>query len=65
MLRNSASGPEVVPPGYILAGLLQGERRNRPSGRPKAGTFSVFPVAVRPKSGPEGRCPARKHYYVT
>jgi hypothetical protein len=27
--------------------------------------FRIFPVAVRPKSGPEGRFPARKHYCVT
>ncbi len=27
--------------------------------------FGAFPVAVRPKSGPEGRYTARKHYCVT
>jgi hypothetical protein len=27
--------------------------------------FDAFPVAVRPKSCPEGRCTARKHYCVT
>ncbi len=27
--------------------------------------FGSFPVAVRPKSGPEGRFTARKHYCVT
>ncbi len=27
--------------------------------------FGAFPVAVRPKSVPEGRLPARKHYFVT
>jgi hypothetical protein len=27
--------------------------------------FGVFPVGVRPKSGPEGRFPARKHNCVT
>jgi hypothetical protein len=37
MLRNSASGPEICLPGRILAGLLPGKHRNRPSGRPKAG----------------------------
>jgi hypothetical protein len=38
--------------------LLPGKNRNRPSGRPKAGwraDVGVFPVAVRPKSGPGGR----------
>jgi hypothetical protein len=37
-------------------------------GRPKAGRradFGAFPVAVRPKPGPEGRSTARKHYCVT
>ena len=65
MLRNSASGPEIGLPGRILAGLLPGKHRNWPSGRPSAGRradFGAFPVAVRPKSGPEGRCTARKHY---
>ncbi len=61
------SGPGIGLPGWILAGLLPGKHRNRPSGRPSAGRradFSAFPVAVRPKSGPEGRFPARKHYCV-
>ena len=61
-LRNSASGPEIGLPGRIFAGLLQ------PSGRPKAGRradFGALPVAVRPKSSPEARFPARKHYCVT
>ncbi len=51
-----------------MAGLRPGNHRNRPSGRPKAGRrtdFGSFPVAVRLKSGPEGRFPARKHYCVT
>jgi hypothetical protein len=67
MLRNNASRPESKLPGRILAGLLRGTHRNRPSGRPKAGRraeFGVFTVAVRPKSGPEGRFPARRHYCV-
>ena len=59
MLRNSASWPEIGLPGRILVELLPGKHRNRPSGR------HAFPVAVRPKSGPEGRFPARKHYGVT
>ncbi len=62
-LRNSASGPEVVSPGWILAGLSA----LRPAGGPAGGPMSVFlwrvsvdrdlevfPVAVQPKSGPEG-----------
>ncbi len=67
MLRNIASGPEIGSPGRILDGVLPGKDRIRPSGRPKAGRraeFCVFPVAVRPKSSPEGRFPARKHYCV-
>ncbi len=68
MLRNCAAGPEIGLPGRILAELLEGKHRNRPCGRPSANRradFGVFPVAVRPKSGPEGRFPARKHYCVT
>ncbi len=68
ILRNIASGPEIGLPGRILAGLLPGRHQNRPSGRPMAGRradFGSFPVAVRPKSGPEGRFPARQHYCVT
>ena len=64
MLRNIASGPEIGLPGRVLAGLLPGQHRNRPSGRPSAGRmadFGAFPVAVRLKSGPEGRSAARKH----
>ncbi len=67
MLRNSASGPEIGLLGRILAGLLLGKQRHRPSGRPKAGwraDFGSFLIAVRPKSGPEVRFPARKHYCV-
>ncbi len=54
MLRNSASGPEIRLPGRMLAA--------------KAGRMAdvgAFPVAVRPKSGPEGRFRARKHDCVT
>ncbi len=68
MLRNTASGPEIGLPGRILAGLLTGKDRNRPSGRPKAGRradVDALPEAVWPKSGPEGRFTARKHYCVT
>jgi hypothetical protein len=44
MLRNSVSGPEIGLPGRILAGLLPGEHRHRPSGRPSDGQkpISVF-----------------------
>ncbi len=68
MSRNNGSGPEIGLPGRILAGLVPGKHRHRPSGRPSAGQrtgFSVFPVAVRPISGPEGRFMARNHYCVT
>ncbi len=68
VLRNNASWLVIGLPGRILAGLLPGNHRNGPSGRPKAGDradVGVFPVAVRPKSGPEGRFTARKHDCVT
>ncbi len=42
MLRNSASGPETGLPGRILAGLLPGKHRHRPSGRPE-GLFRCVP----------------------
>ena len=64
MLRNSASGPGI---GRILAGLLPGKHRNRPSGRPSAGRkpdFEVFSMRIRPKSSPEAQFPARKHYCI-
>jgi hypothetical protein len=57
MSRNSASGLEVRLSGRILVGLLPPKYRNGPSGRPKAGRradFGAFPLAVRPKSDPEG-----------
>ncbi len=50
MSSNGASGPYIGLPGRILAGLLPGNNRNRPAGRPKAGWrayFGAFPVAVR------------------
>ncbi len=63
MLRNTASGPEIGLPGRILAGLQLGNHRNQPSGRRT--DLGAFPVAIWPKSGPEGRFTARKHYCVT
>ena len=59
MLRNSASGPETELPGWMSAGFKSAEFQNLPSGRPSA--FEAFPIRIRPKSGPEGRFPARKH----
>ncbi len=56
--RKSAFRPGFWPDCY---------RENTEVGPPKAGRwayFGVFPVAVRPKSGPEGRFMARKHYCV-
>jgi hypothetical protein len=60
MLRNSGSGPEIVLPGKILAELLPGKHRNRPSGRPSAARLRFFsgssPAEIRPGSlikGPE------------
>ncbi len=58
---NRSSGPDV-------GRTLIGKPSNRPSGRPSAGRradFEAFPSRVRPKSGPEARCPARKHYCIT
>ena len=52
MLRNSASGPEIRLPGRTFAGVLRAD-------------FGVFPVAVRPKIGPQGPFPARKRFCVT
>jgi hypothetical protein len=45
-----------------------GEHRNQVSGRPKAGWrthFDVFPIRIRPKSGPEARFPARRLHCPT
>ncbi len=69
MLRNTASGPEIGLPGLILAGLLPGKNRKRPSGRPSAGRradFGAFPVAkVQQTYGQEGGFPARRHYCLS
>jgi hypothetical protein len=41
-------------------------RENNDIGPPaRRADFGAFPVAVRPKFGPEVRLPARKHYCVT
>ncbi len=56
MLRNNASGPEIGLAGRISAGQPQ---------NPKAGRradFEALPNRIRPKSGPEARFLARKHY---
>ncbi len=47
MLRNTASGPEMSLPGRIVAGLLPGEHRNRPSGRFLCSPGSS-PAKIRP-----------------
>ncbi len=68
MLSHNASGPEVGLPGRISAGFQSGRPQNRPSRRPKAvrrGEFEVFRIRIRPKSSPEARFPAPKHYRVT
>ncbi len=67
MLRNSASGPEIRFPGRILAGFYSGKLQHRPSDRPSAGRRAEFGVhlRIRPKSAPEARFPARKHYCIT
>ncbi len=58
MLRNNASGPEIGLPGWIFAALPPGKAGRRAD-------FGAFPEAVRPKSSPEDRVPARKQYCVT
>ncbi len=52
----------------MSAGLQLGKLQNRPSGLPPAGRradFDVSPIRIRPKSAPEGRLPALKHYCIT
>jgi hypothetical protein len=64
MLRKTASGPEIVLRGWSSAGFESGTPQNRPPGLPKAGRRAdseVFPIRIRPKSGPEDLAPARKH----
>ncbi len=68
MLRNRASGKEISIPCRISVGFSSGKPQNRSSGRLSAGrrTDSVaFPTRIRPKSSPEARLPARRHYCVT
>ncbi len=61
----------IVFPGHKSAfrsGFWPGCYRESIEIGPPAGRrtdFGFFPVAFRPKSGPEGRFPARKHYCVT
>ncbi len=65
MLCNSACGPEI---GLDFGRILVGTASKSSSGRPKAGPradFEAFPNRIRPKSGPEDRFSARKHYRVT
>ncbi len=67
LLRNSAFGQEIWLPARISAGFKLEKFQNRPSGRPKAGRradFEAFPISIRPRTGPEARFPARKHYWI-
>jgi hypothetical protein len=51
----------------VLPGRKSGFRTGfRPDfGRSLVGTdFEAFPIRIRPKSGPEARSPARKHFRV-
>ncbi len=57
---NRPSGPDF---GRTATGKTP-KSALRPAFGRRAG-FGAFPVAVRPKSGPEGRFTARKHYCVT
>ncbi len=56
---NRPSGPDF---GRTASGEIPKSALRPPL--PEA-DFGAFPVAVRPKSGPEGRFPDRKHYCVT
>ncbi len=58
---NRASEPD-------FGRILNGKASTRPSGRPKAGRradFDIFPVRIRPASGPEARFLPQKHYCAT
>ncbi len=67
MLRNNyrfRAGNRVS--GRILIGEIL--KIAPPAGRWPAGgpiLFDVLPTRIRPKSGPETRCPTRKHYCAT
>ncbi len=57
----------LIPGFWPGAGNRRFRGLNGPLLSPKAGRradFGAFPAAVRPKSGPEGRFPALKHYCV-
>ncbi len=56
MLRTTGSGLEIGLPGRIVAGLLPGKHRNRPSGRPISCVPGSSPATIqpgRPISDPE------------
>ncbi len=64
MLRNSVSGLEIG----LRAGFLPDCYREITEIGAPAGwraDLNFFPVAVRPKSGPECRFTARMHYCIT
>ncbi len=68
MLRNTASKAEIRFRGRISAGCVSGEPQNRSSDGPKAGRRTDFadpPIKILPKSCPETRFQARKHYCVS
>ncbi len=58
---NQVSGPDF---GRILVGKVSKSALRQTEGRPEA-DFDAFPIRIRPKSGPEARFPARRHYCVT
>ncbi len=62
MLRNNASGPEIGLPGRISAGFWSRELHKSALKAGRKADFYVFPTRIRPKSSPETRFPARKHY---
>ncbi len=67
MVRNNVSGRESAFRSGFCPDCYRGNTDiGPPAGRrPAGGPFGTFPVAVRPKSGPEGRLTAQKHYCVT
>ncbi len=61
--QSTISGPELGLPGRVLVAVRENTEIRLRAGR--TADVGAFPVAVRPKSGPEGRFTARKQYYVT
>ena len=54
--------PTRIDPGKLLSNTRGMDHKPRAGRR---ADFEVFPTRIRPKSGPEARFPAQKHYCVT